>query len=137
MTPSPALSFALVPVLAQDTAPAPATPGGQPNPLTSIMPIVLMFVIFYFILIRPQRKRQKELAAQIEALRSGDKVVTSGGIHGLVTNIKERTVILKVAEGTKMEFEKSAVQAVIKKSDRPEKQEDADAEEPDGDNATP
>jgi preprotein translocase subunit YajC len=101
------------------------------------MPIILMFVIFYFILIRPQRKRQKELAAQIETLRSGDKVVTSGGIHGLVTNIKERTVILKVAEGTKMEFEKSAVQAVIKKSDRPEKQEDADADEPGGDNATP
>jgi len=96
--------------LAQDTAPS-------ANPLSGIAPIILMFVIFYFVLIRPQRKKQKELQEQINTIKIGDKVITTGGINAMVANIKERTVILKVSDNTKIEFEKIAIQSVTKKKD--------------------
>lgn len=103
-------------ILAQESAPA-ATPGGG----FGIFPfLILMLVMMYFLTIRPQRKKQKELQAQIEALKSGDNIITVGGLHGLVTNIKDRTLILKVADNVKLEFEKSSVATVIKK-DQPGK----------------
>ena len=74
-----------------------------------------MVVMFYFLLIRPQQRQRKELAARIAALQSGDRVVTTAGIHGIVHNVKEQTVILKVAEGTMLEFDKAAVATVQKK----------------------
>src|SRR5688572_25015162 len=69
----------------------------------------LMVVMFYFLLIRPQQKQRKDQQARIAALQSGDKVVTSSGIHGIVHNVKEHTVVLKVAEGTMIEFDKLAI----------------------------
>ena len=69
----------------------------------------LMVVMFYFLLIRPQQKQRKEMAARIASLASGDKVVTTSGIHGIVHNVKEHTVIVKVAEGTMLEFDKPAI----------------------------
>ena len=75
----------------------------------------LMIVMFYFLLIRPQQRQRKEQAARIAALQSGDKVVTSAGIHGIVHNVKEQTVVVKVAEGTMIEFDKMAITAVHKK----------------------
>lgn len=96
-----------------------------------LIPFVLMFVIMYFVLIRPQRKRQKELQAQIEALRTGDRIITIGGMHGLVTNVKERTIVLKVADNTKVEFEKSAVQTVVRKKDDGKADSEAEAESTD------
>jgi preprotein translocase subunit YajC len=88
----------------------------QPNPLGSqwILP-VLLIVMFYFLLIRPQQRQRKEQAARIAALQSGDKVVTTAGIHGIVHNVKEHTVVLKVAEGTMIEFDKMAIANVHKK----------------------
>ncbi|MFT4176199.1 MAG: preprotein translocase subunit YajC [Luteolibacter sp.] len=82
------------------------------NPI--IMPILLV-VIFYFLLIRPQQKQRKEQAARIAALQQGDKVVTTSGIYGIVHNIKDTTVVLKVAENTMIEFDKNAVASVSKK----------------------
>jgi preprotein translocase subunit YajC len=75
----------------------------------------LMIVMFYFLLIRPQQRQRKEQAARIAALQSGDKVVTTAGIHGIVHNVREQTVVLKVAEGTMIEFDKAAVATVTKK----------------------
>ena len=75
----------------------------------------LMVVMFYFLLIRPQQRQKKEMAARIASLQTGDKVVTSAGIHGIVHNVKEHTVIVKVAEGTMLEFDKAAVASVHKK----------------------
>ncbi len=98
-------------------AEGPAAP--TQSPLSSFIPIILMFVIFYFVLIRPQRKRQKELAAQVAAMKTGDHVLTAGGIHGIVANVKERTVVLKVADNVKIEFEKTGVQSIVKKKDAP------------------
>ncbi len=97
--------------LAQEAAPAP-TPGGG----FGMFPfLILMLIMMYFLTIRPQRKKQKDLQAQIDAMKSGDRVITAGGLHGLITNIKDRTVILKVADNVKLEFEKSSVATVIKK----------------------
>ena len=75
----------------------------------------LMVVMFYFLLIRPQQKQRKEMAARIASLQSGDKVITSAGIHGIVHHVKEHTVMIKVAEGTMLEFDKAAVASVHKK----------------------
>jgi preprotein translocase subunit YajC len=92
---------------------APAPQGGiLGNPLIMMG---LMIVMFYFLLIRPQQRQRKEQAARIAALQSGDKVVTTAGIHGIVHNVREQTVVLKVAEGTMIEFDKAAVATVTKK----------------------
>ena len=78
------------------------------------MPLIFIFVIMYFIMIRPQKKRQDEQKKLVAALKTGDRVVTSAGIHGLISNVKEATVMLKVADNVKIEVEKSAVTNVLK-----------------------
>jgi len=82
---------------------------------TMIM-IGLMAVMFYFLLIRPQQRQRKEQIARIAALQSGDKVVTSSGIHGIVHVVRELTVVVKVAEGVMIEFDKLAI-AIAHKRD--------------------
>lgn len=80
------------------------------------MPIItfgLVFVIFYFFIIRPQNKKQKETEKMISAVKKGDKVITIGGIHGEVTSTKETTVIVKVDENCKLEFNRSAIATVV------------------------
>jgi preprotein translocase subunit YajC len=94
----------------------PATPQ-QPNMLMQMFPLILIFVLFYFVLIRPQQKRQKEHQKLVEALKTGDKVVTSAGIHGIIANVKDTTVIVKVAENVKIELDRSAVVKVEKSAD--------------------
>ena len=97
-------------LLAQAASPAPA----GPNPIASFVPIILIFVIMYFLLFRPQMRRQKEQAALVSALKTGDRVVTASGIHGLISNVKDRTVIVKIADNVKIEMEKTAVTSVVK-----------------------
>jgi len=75
-----------------------------------------MFVMMWVIVIRPQQKQRKELAAKIAAMKVGDRVVTAGGIHGMVHKIKDSIVTLKVAEGVMMEFEKTSMQTVTSKN---------------------
>lgn len=91
----------------------------------SFLPIVLIFVVFYFFLIRPQNKKQKETEKMIAALKKGDKVVTIGGIHGVVATTKENTIIVKVEDGAKIEFNRSAIATVIadKVEEKPAKKE--------------
>lgn len=80
------------------------------NPLTAFMPLILMFGIFYFLLIRPQQKKQKELQALVKNLKKGDKVVTSGGVIGIVHTLQDDYVVLKVGEGdTKIEVLRSYI----------------------------
>jgi preprotein translocase subunit YajC len=93
----------------------PATPAGAgPNPLASFLPIILIFIIMYFVLFRPQMRRQKEQRRLVSSLKTGDRVVTSAGIHGMITNVKDTTVTVKVADNVKIEMEKSAVTNVLK-----------------------
>ena len=101
---------ATINILAQ----AAKTESGSANPLGSpIIMMVLMFVVFWVILIRPQQKQRKALAAKQAALKKGDKVVTIGGIHASVNAVSEKTVSLKVAEGTFVKYDKSAIATVI------------------------
>ncbi|MGI8889273.1 MAG: preprotein translocase subunit YajC [Chthoniobacterales bacterium] len=102
----------LLTLLAQAQPAAPAAAG--PNPLSSFIPIILIFVIMYFVLFRPQMRRQKEQQKLVSTLKTGDRVVTSAGIHGMITNVKETTVTVKVADNVKIEMEKSAVTNVVK-----------------------
>jgi preprotein translocase subunit YajC len=106
----------MIPTTAFILAADPVAPTGLPAVLgnPSVM-MVVMVVMFYFLLIRPQQRQRKELAARVAALESGDKVVTTSGIHGLIHNVKEHTVVIKVAEGTMLEFDKAAVATVRKK----------------------
>ena len=99
--------------LAQAASPAPEG-APQPSFLVSIMPLIFVFVIFYFLLIRPQQRRQKAHEKLVAAVKTGDKVVTSSGIHGIVANVKEKTILVKVADNVKIEFERSSVSSVEK-----------------------
>ena len=83
--------------------------------LTSFLPLILIFVIFYFLLIRPQKQKQKKLQLLVEAMKVGDKVITAGGIHGLVTSVKKQSVSVKVDNNVKIEFEKGSIATVISK----------------------
>jgi preprotein translocase subunit YajC len=93
-------------------APAPGPAGG----FGFFVPFIFIFVIMYFMLFRPQKKRQQEQQRLISTLKTGDKVVTNAGIHGLIANVKETTVIVKVADNVKIEMEKSAIANVQKES---------------------
>jgi len=84
--------------------------GSTANPLLTFLPLIFMFVIFYFLLIRPQQKRQRELSKMIQELKKGDRVITSGGMIGTVAGIQDDYVVLKIGEGEiKVEILKSAV----------------------------
>ena len=92
-----------------------ATPAAPPqNLLVTMMPLVFIFVIFYFLLIRPQQKKQKEHEKLVQAVKTGDQVVTSSGIHGTISNVKDKTVIVKIADNVKVEFDRAAIVAVEK-----------------------
>lgn len=79
------------------------------NILTTILPIVLMFAVLYFLLIRPQQKQQKAVRQMQEELKKGDKVVTIGGLHGVVDSLDESKVVIKVNENTRLTFDRRAI----------------------------
>ncbi len=83
------------------------TPG--PGVLIQLVPFVLIIVIFYFLLIRPQKKRQEEHQTMIDALKKGDDVVTSGGIHGQIADVRDDHFVLKIADNVRVKINKSAV----------------------------
>lgn len=92
-------------------AAAAQTAGAEANPVLSFLPLILIFIVFYFLLIRPQQKKQRELQKMVTELKKGDRVVTAGGIIGTVTSIQNDYVVLKIGdnENTKMEVLKSAI----------------------------
>ncbi|MDP2912854.1 MAG: preprotein translocase subunit YajC [Candidatus Omnitrophota bacterium] len=86
------------------------------NPLLNLMPVILIFIVFYFLLIRPQKKTQEEHKKMIAALKKNDEVVTSGGIHGTIMNVKEDTVTLKVDDNVKVEVQKNSISTMRRKA---------------------
>ncbi len=80
-----------------------------PSPLTSLLPLLLIIVVFYFFMIRPQMKRQKELKNYRNALQKNDKIITTGGIYGKITDIKDTTVTVEVADNVRIKIDKSAI----------------------------
>lgn len=88
---------------------APPANGAEANPFMTFLPMILIIVVFYFFMIRPQMKRQKELAAFRNSIAKGDKVVTTGGIYGKIVDIKDNTVLLQVDDNVKIRVDKSAI----------------------------
>ena len=86
----------------------------EPPPFLSFLPFVLMFGVFYFILIRPQRKQQAEHEEMVKSLTRNDEVVTTGGLHGTVVALKEKSVLVRIAENVKVEVDRSAIARVEK-----------------------
>ncbi len=84
------------------------------NPLVQLFPIVIIFVIFYFLLIRPQKQQEKKHKEMIMSLKKNSEVVTICGIHGTIVNVKESTFILRVDDNTKVEIDKTAIARVTK-----------------------
>ncbi|MEY2541349.1 MAG: preprotein translocase subunit YajC [Verrucomicrobiota bacterium] len=105
--------FHVILAQAQSAAPGgtPPSPGGG---IGFFVPFIFIFVIMYFVMIRPQTKRQQEQKRLVSSLKTGDRVVTNAGIHGLISNVKDTTVIVKVADNVKIEMEKSAIANVLK-----------------------
>jgi preprotein translocase subunit YajC len=96
--------------------PASAAEGAVQEPAwVSFMPFIIIFVMFYFLLIRPQAKRQKEHEAMIKAVKTGDKIIAAGGIYGVVSNVKDTSVIMKIDEGVKIEVQKASIMTVNEK----------------------
>jgi preprotein translocase subunit YajC len=92
-----------------------AAGGGQPNALLQMLPLLLIFVVFYFLLIRPQAKRAKEHKAMVAALGVGDEVVTSGGILGRVTEIGDQFLTVEIANGVHVKVQRHTVASVLPK----------------------
>ncbi|MDP8253269.1 MAG: preprotein translocase subunit YajC [Candidatus Kaelpia aquatica] len=89
----------------------------QPNPMATLFPLILIFFIFYFLLIRPQHKKQKEHNKMMDALEKGDSIVTIGGVHGVIQDIKKGEFLLKIDDNTKILLDRSAVARVKKSSE--------------------
>ncbi|MFZ3128115.1 MAG: preprotein translocase subunit YajC [Rhodoferax sp.] len=97
------------------TAPVAAAGGDMQSSLMSMLPLVLMFVVLYFVMIRPQMKKQKEHKAMIDAITKGDEVVTSGGMLGKVSKLGEGYISLEVANGVEVQVQRAAVVQVLPK----------------------
>ena len=97
---------------------APAQGGSSEGSLISTLVMFgLIIGIFYFLILRPQQKRQKEKQRMLDALKKGDKVVTAGGMYGTVAGIDDKTVLLQVSDNVKMKFERSAISVIVKESE--------------------
>lgn len=88
----------------------------MPEMLTTLGPIILMFVLFYFLLIRPQQKRQKAIQEMQNALKKGDKIITIGGLHGIVDSVDEDKVVIKCGDGSRLTYDRNAVREVVESS---------------------
>ena len=96
-------------------SPAYAADPGQPDPFMSFLPLIVIFVVFYFLIIRPQTKRAKETKKMQEALQKGDEVITGSGQVGKVTKISDQYVTVEIASGVESVFQRGAIQAVLPK----------------------
>ena len=95
-------------LLAQTAAPA-------PNPLFSMLPLFLLVGGMYFLMIAPQRRKQKALEKMLTALQTGDEVITTGGLYGVITNVKDDRYVIRIGDATKIEVAKGFIQSVVKK----------------------
>lgn len=87
---------------------------GEPNVFLQFFPLIFLFAVFYFMIIRPQQKKQKEHAALLSKLDKNDEVITVGGVHATVVSVGDKTVMLRIAENVKIEIEKGSITQVTK-----------------------
>lgn len=81
--------------------------------LASLLPLILFFALFYFLLIRPQQKRQKAVQQMQANLQKGDKVITIGGLHGIIDSLDENTVVIRAGDGSRLTYDRSAIREVV------------------------
>jgi preprotein translocase subunit YajC len=94
--------------------PGAAASGAEgPSPFSMLLPILGMLLIFYFLMIRPQQKRQKEVQKMLSAVKKGDRVLTASGLYGTVAGVKDDVLVLQIADNVKVEMVKSAVTGVV------------------------
>ena len=106
-------------ILIQTLAAAGASPGGATSILIGIAPWLLIFVIFYMLMIRPQQQRVKQHQAEIAAIKKGDEVITGGGLRGRVTKVSDAEVEVEIAQGVKVRAVKGTLSQVLTKSTKP------------------
>jgi preprotein translocase subunit YajC len=106
--------------------------GGTGSMISTFVPFILIIAIFYFLIIRPQNKKQKETQKMLSALKKGDRIITVGGVHGVISTVRESSVVVKVDENTKIEFSRSAI-ATVSEVSRVEKIEEKAEEKGSGD----
>ncbi len=106
------MTFSIPFVLAQA---APAAAGAQSNPILTFLPIIVLFGVFYFLMIRPQMKRQKELRTMLSALAKGDEVVTNGGIAGRIDEVGETFITVEIATNVLVKVQKGSISQVLPK----------------------
>ncbi len=94
------------------SAPA-AQDGSAPNPVLQFLPIILIFVVFWFMIIRPQKKQQDQRKSMLEAVKRGDRIVTTGGLFATVKDVKGDRVVAQIAENVKVEISKAAISGVL------------------------
>ncbi len=116
------INMSFIPLL--QAAPSASSSGAL---FSGVVPFILIIVIFYFFLIRPQNKKQKETEKMLKALKKGDKVITIGGIHGVVSSVKENTIIVKVDDNCKIEFNRTAISTVEMSDEEKAKLAEAEA----------
>jgi preprotein translocase subunit YajC len=124
------IPFFLILFLAENGWSFGPSPGGGGPDATSLLPMLLVFFgIFYFIVIRPQQKEQRQHQERISGLQKGDRVVTSGGIHGTVRATKDKTLVLEIADGVKVTLNRQAVSTVLDNTPSKGKQTEDEEEE--------
>ncbi|MFN3531537.1 MAG: preprotein translocase subunit YajC [Candidatus Brocadia sp.] len=104
----------------------PSSPGGM---LSMLLPFILMFVVMYFLILRPQKKKERERKALLSRIKNNDRVVTAGGIHGVITSVRENEIILRVddAKDVKIKVDRSAIAAVLEVSHDEDTEESKEA----------
>lgn len=105
--------------LAMMAPPAEGGQGGQQSGIFMFVWLGLMIVLFYFMLIRPQKRREKERQALLAAVKTGDRVLFAGGLLGTVANVKDKTLVIKIADGVKVEVLRGAISQVLAKGEEP------------------
>ena len=103
-----------MPTLAAILAFSPPAQGGEQNPLGMFIPLALMVLIFWFLILRPQQKKQKEHQQMLDAVAKGDRILTTGGLYADVLNVKEDRIVATISDGVKVELSRNAVAARVK-----------------------
>ncbi len=98
-------------------SPAPGGGGSEGGLMSTLIMFALIIGIFYFLILRPQQKRQKEREKLLNSVKKGDKIVTAGGLHGSVAGLDEKTVLIQVTDTVKMKFERSAIATIVKEGE--------------------
>ncbi|HLX13082.1 MAG TPA: preprotein translocase subunit YajC [Bacteroidota bacterium] len=91
--------------------------GGSSNPFGTIIIFAAIFLIFYFMIVRPQQKKAKERQSLLGSIQKGDKIITIGGMHGTILGVEEKTLLVQATDNVKLKFEKSAIATIIREGE--------------------